>query len=149
VRSETLDAVRADALAAIDRIQRGVPNDPKLLERALRGNLELNPTTISIESGRSRTYFGYKGCPLPDVWLRILELRTTSARVVAYRELIARLQEQIAGLEHVIWVKDSAMATLIVAATRAGSRQEVSADVLAYRSKRQKSEKTRQLRAPS
>lgn len=139
MRTETLEAVGADIDAAIDRLLKGTPTNPKLIEIALAGKLQINASTVALESGRSRTYFGYKDCPLPDRRRRILELRTSSARVVAYKELVRRLLAQIAELECTIRVKDTALAAMIVASAQNGmSGKELSDEMLDYRRSREK-----------
>lgn len=117
-----LDQVRADAIAAIDRLLAGAPENAKLREAALSGKLQVNPTTVAIESGRSRTYFGFRDCLLPDVRQRILEAKTSTGRAVALRALATGLQAQVRKLEEEIKVRDSAIVALRVALIQARGR---------------------------
>lgn len=117
-----LDQVRADAYAAIDRLLAGVPQNQKLREAAVNGKLQVNPTTVALESGRSRTYFGFRDCLLPDVRQRILEAKTTTGRAVALRVLVTELQAQVRKLEEEIKVRDSAIVALRVALIQVRAR---------------------------
>lgn len=110
-----LDQVRVDANGAIDRLLAGKPTHEKLQAALLKGTLEINPTTVALESGRSRTYFGYRGCPLPDVRQRILELKTSSGRALAFKHMAAGLQLRVRELEVALEARDSAIVALEIA----------------------------------
>lgn len=134
MRTDSLDVVRSDVNAAIDRLLNGSPSHSKLIESALAGKLKINVSTVALESGRSRTYFGYKNCLLPEERRRILELQTSPAQLVAHKELIRNLRAQIAELERSIKVKDTALAAMIVASAQHGlAGKELSDEVLDFR----------------
>lgn len=134
-----LDQVRADAHAAIDRLLAGAPDNPQLRDAALNGKLQVNPTTVARESGRSRTYFGFRDCLLPDVRQRILEAKTSTGRAVALRALATALRVQVRKLEEEIKVRDSAIVALKVAVIQARERQgnRGQSDVADFRARRQ------------
>jgi hypothetical protein len=138
--TELLDAVRADANAAIDRLVAGTSQNEKLQAALLKGNLQINPTTVALESGRSRTYFGYVGCLLPDVRQRILELKTSTGRAVAFKRLAATLQARVQELQEAIKARDSAIVALEIALIqeRARNGRRSPSDAAAFREKRKR-----------
>lgn len=117
-----LEQIRKDFLEAITRIKRGKPKNPDLVTRQREGKLLLSPTTAAIESGRSRTYVGHAGCALPDIRARILSEGSRSVRIGSMKEVVRALQERVSELEQQAKIKDSAIAALQIALSRAKPR---------------------------
>lgn len=137
-KASLLEEVRADAFAAIDRLLAGTPQHPKVQDAALKGKLQINPSTVALECGRSRTYFGFSGCALPDVRQRILELKTTTGRAAALGKLAVALHARVRELEAALKVRDSAVVALQVALIQARGQQgsRGSSNVVDYRARR-------------
>jgi ABC-type histidine transport system ATPase subunit len=86
---------------AIDRLVAGKPKNPKLRRLAAEGRLNVNPSTVALEAGRSRTLIALESCRLPSVRNRILML-SRQDEVAAPRtaaEVIIRLREQVIDLK--------------------------------------------------
>lgn len=77
--SRTADA-RQDLEDALDRLSRGKPRCPELVELAKAGKLRINVATVAEEAGRSRTLIALKNCQFPDIRDRILQVKHGSAR---------------------------------------------------------------------
>lgn len=114
-----LERIRKDFSEAITRIQKGRPKHPDLVARQREGKLVLNPTTAAMESGRSRTYVGHAGCALPDIRSRILSEGSRSVRIGSMKEVVKSLKERVSELEQQAKIKDSAIAALQIALSRA------------------------------
>jgi hypothetical protein len=65
--------IESDFRAALVRIRKNKPENPVLAARAAKGKLKLNPMTLAMESGRSRTLIGFDGCAYQDVRDELLE----------------------------------------------------------------------------
>ncbi len=118
----SLDQIRKDFLEAITRIQRGKPKHPDLVARQRDGKLALNPSTAALEAGRSRTYVGHAGCTLPEIRSRILSEGSRSVRIGSMKEVVRSLQDRVSALEQQAKIKDSAIAALQIALSRAKPR---------------------------
>lgn len=97
-----VDGIEQDFLDAVARIQEGKPRNKELKARAARGKLGLNPLTVSLEAGHSRTLIGKaKGCRYPRV-RKIIENSKVSknATPTTYTELVDRLRGEKAELNH-------------------------------------------------
>lgn len=138
--AELLEKIRAEANAAIDRLIAGNPQNEKLQAASLKGKIEINPTSVALESGRSRTYFGFAGCLLPDVRQRILELKTSTGRAVAFKRLAATLQARVHELQQALKARDSAIVALEIALIQEQDRngRRSSGDAAAFREKRKR-----------
>lgn len=86
---------------AIDRLLAGKPKVPKLRRLAAEGRLNINPSTVALEAGHSRTLIGLENCRLPAVRNRILSetRRDEIATPRTAAEVITRLREQIVQLK--------------------------------------------------
>lgn len=120
----SLDQIKMDFREAIERIQKGKPKHPNLVARQREGKLVLNPSTAALEAGRSRTYVGHAGCALPEIRSRILSEGSRSVRIGSMKETVKNLQERILELEQQAKIKDSAIAALQVALSRAKPRTQ-------------------------
>lgn len=97
-----VDAIEQDFLDAIARIQEGKPRNRELKARAARGKLALNPLTVSLEAGHSRTLIGKaNGCRYPRVRKIIENTKVAkNATPTTYTELVDRLRAEKAELSH-------------------------------------------------
>ena len=109
-------------LLAIERLKAGKPNHPALIQAAADGRLRITVTNVAKESGFSRTLFGYRDCPYPEVRAAILASHdpSTSSRETL-TEQVARLRHEVAELEDKLVARDTAYAELVVR-TRAYER---------------------------
>lgn len=101
---------KRDLLDALERLKAGHPTELRLVERAIRGKLRINPLTVSIEAGRSRTLIGMPDCMSPDVRELVLAERNRS---VDYRVRVSDVlaaKAQVRELLEKIRTKDSALA---------------------------------------
>lgn len=111
---EEIHGARKDLIDALNRLKQGHPTNVLLIERASRGSLRINPLTVSIEAGRSRTLIGMPDCALPDV--RELVLAEGNRRV-EYRvrlEDVRTAKAQVRKMAEKIRVKDSALAAAML-----------------------------------
>jgi len=86
---------------AIDRLLAGKPTVLKLRRLAAEGRLNINPSTVALEAGHSRTLIALETCRLPSVRNRILS-ETRGDEIATPRtaaEVITRLREQIVQLK--------------------------------------------------
>lgn len=96
-RRSPLAAVERAFSDAIDRLIAGIPQHSKLKRLAAEGRLRINPTTVALEAGRSRTMIALENCRLPEIRNRILAAQR-SKDITAPRtasEVIVRLREQV------------------------------------------------------
>lgn len=66
--------VLEDFNKAIDRLVVGKPNNSSLKQKAARGALKLNFSTVAKEACHSRTLIGKEVCAYPQIRTRVLEL---------------------------------------------------------------------------
>jgi len=96
-----LSAVEREFHDAIDRLIAGKPRHAKLKRLVAEGRLRISPSTVALESGRSRTLIALQKCRLPEVRNRILMAarvdEIASPRTAA--EVIVRLREQVVSLK--------------------------------------------------
>ena len=87
---------------AIDRMLAGKPKTQKLRRLAAEGRLSINPSTVALEAGHSRTLIALETCRLPSVRNRILTVargdEVAAPRTAA--EVITRLRAQVVQLRH-------------------------------------------------
>lgn len=60
-RVRTRDEVQSDYLAALDRLLAGRPLNETLRAKADVGKLRINPSSVALEAGRSRTLIAHAG----------------------------------------------------------------------------------------
>jgi len=101
VAEPPVDAIEQDFLDAIIRIQEGKPKNIELKARAARGVLSLNPSTVSLEAGHSRTLIGKKDCRYPRVRKKIEDAKVAkNTPPTTYTELNAGLRADKKELAH-------------------------------------------------
>lgn len=100
-KRSTPEEVEKDFHDALDRLISGKPKNPRLLKLASEGRLFINPTTVSLEAGRSRTLIALENCRFPSVRARIRSA-AHYAEPMAPRtagEVIQRLRDQVVCLK--------------------------------------------------
>lgn len=109
-----LSSARDDLLAALERLRRNEPTKPLLILRANQGKLKINPSTVSMEAGRSRTLIGMPNCALPDVRAKVLEAEAASGvyklRVKAVRDAKAEAD----ALKQALQISHTALASALI-----------------------------------
>jgi hypothetical protein len=91
-------------LNALTRLKEGKPLHPDLKRRSTSGKLIINPVTVALEAGRSRTLIGGEGCRYPHIRELIFQasgrrqdVGLTKADVVEkLRGVVKTLQEDLA-----------------------------------------------------
>lgn len=100
-KRSAIEVIEKDFHDALDRLIAGKPRVPRLKRHASEGRLNINPTTVALEAGRSRTLIATVSCRLPSVRNRIIESRRPD-EIAAPRtasDAIARLREQVVDLK--------------------------------------------------
>lgn len=88
-----VDQIEQDFLDAISRLREGKPRHKLLKGRSQRGKLKVNPSTVALEAGHSRTLIGKITCRYPRVRLKIEADQVSSNAVpVTHTELIGSLR---------------------------------------------------------
>lgn len=88
-----IDQIEQDFMDAISRLREGKPRNKILKGRSARGKLKVNPSTVALESGHSRTLIGKIDCKYPRVRLAIdADLVSPDAVPVTHTELIGSLR---------------------------------------------------------
>ena len=108
------DAVRADFLAAFERLKSGVPNHPELERKAKEGVLRVNILSVSMEAGHSRSLIGYEGCAYPDVREEILRALDSEIPRGTLKAEIRRLRNEVSELQDKLDWRDTYHAELMV-----------------------------------
>ena len=80
-------------MAALGRLQHKVPNHPANIARLEAGNRIVSVVGVAREAGVSRTTFGSKTSPLPDLWEAIRAAAVEEASGSLKRELQVERQE--------------------------------------------------------
>jgi hypothetical protein len=99
IEAPPVDPIERDFLDAFTRLQSGTPKHKKLKESAARGILKINPSTVALEAGHSRTLIGTNLCRYPRVRDKILGAKKNSdSPPSTYTELIDNLRGKKAEL---------------------------------------------------
>jgi hypothetical protein len=100
-KRSTIESVEKDFHEALDRLIAGKPRTPRLKRHASEGRLNINPTTVALEAGHSRTLIAVANCRLPSVRNRIIETndRNDIAAPRTASEVITKLREQVIDLK--------------------------------------------------
>ena len=94
-----VDAIEQDFMDAITRLRAGKPRHKMLKESAARGKLKINPSTVALDAGHSRTLIGKKVCRYPRIRALIEGTKVaTNALPTTYTQLIERLRSDKGGL---------------------------------------------------
>lgn len=78
-----LERIRQDFLNALRRLKSGRPKNRELRLRARLGTLKINPHSVALEAGHSRTLIGEADCRLPDVRSAVLSCKTRRRKTTA------------------------------------------------------------------
>lgn len=88
-----IDEIEKNFIDAISRLREGKPRDKLLREKASKGKLKVNVSTVALEAGHSRTLIGKTVCRYPRVRQEIeKEKISVSAEPTTYTELIGNLR---------------------------------------------------------
>ena len=120
-RRSSIAVIERDFNDALDRLLAGTPRNSKLRKLAAEGRLNINPTTVAAEAGRSRTLIALEDCRLPSVRSRI-QSSTRELEVAAPRtavEVITRLRERVIQLQRELAASIEAQAQHFLARERA------------------------------
>lgn len=90
--TEKMSSAERDFTMAFERLEKGTPKHPKLKVLAAKGRLRVNPSSVALEAGRSRTLIGTDDCPYPAIRQRILELKRPIAQSRTQDEIISKLR---------------------------------------------------------
>lgn len=110
---KTKSAAERDILAALKRLEDGLPTNELLIKRLEQGTLKINPLTVTLEAGRSRTLVGTEDCPLQFARRKILESKGISVRAGTLQAQVKDLKERLNDAREQIRIKDSAMAVML------------------------------------
>lgn len=103
------DDVKGDFLAALTRLRNGMPKNSKLIEDASNGVLKINPSSVALEAGRSRTLIGMEGCKYPEIRREVLASKDQSPLQMKRGAALKSLGLEIKRLEEQIRIKDTAL----------------------------------------
>lgn len=93
-------ATEREFMAAVDRLEKGKPHNPKLKQAAARQKLRINFTTVAQEAGRSRTLIGHDKCEYLAVRQRIKQhMDPSRGDPRSSNQVIKRLRKTIVDLE--------------------------------------------------
>jgi hypothetical protein len=109
-----IDPIEQDFLDALDRLEGGVPLDPKLAKQAKLGTLKINVSVVAQEAGHSRTLIGHDGCKYPRIRTRITTLKAPITPTTNAETVIRHLREENAELRRKLVQRDTENAALIV-----------------------------------
>lgn len=101
----------SDLTDALERLISGTPRNPSLAKKARLGKLRINPSTVSLEAGCSRTLIGYDGCAYQNIRDRILELKISGPKATtSFEDINRELRHENQDLREAIKVAMSRVA---------------------------------------
>lgn len=87
-------------MAAIERLEKGKPRNPKLKQAAARQELRINFTTVAQEAGHSRRLIGHDKCEYLAVRQRVKQhMDPSRGDPRSSNQVIKRLREKIVDLD--------------------------------------------------
>lgn len=108
------DEVESDFLAALARLRSGKPKVPKLIMDASLGKLKINPSSVALEAGRSRTLIGMEGCRYPDIRREVLASKDQSPLQMKRGAALKAMSLEIRRLEEQIQIKETALVAALM-----------------------------------
>lgn len=101
MRRKKARSVESDLLEALARLRAGTPRSKILQERSTKRGVAINPVTVALEAGRSRTLIGSDQCAYPHV--RELVLQAGGNRRIPNTnkvDIVTKLRGVIGALEN-------------------------------------------------
>lgn len=107
-------SARHNLLEALERLKRNEPTKAELILRANQGKLKINPSTVSMEAGRSRTLIGMPNCALSDVRAKVLEAEAASGVYKLRVKAIRDAKAEVEALKQSLQVSNTALASALI-----------------------------------
>ena len=127
--------VEHELMDALQRLVDRRPQDPDLAQKAQRGTLKINISSVAKEAGRSRTLVSHGCCAYPQVRAAILNYRNPPNQATSMAEINRRLRSENAELRRSIKLAREAMAAMVRRVERI--KNEADREVLAARRREQ------------
>lgn len=116
----TTDPIEQDLLDALQRLVDGKPTHKTLKAKAKEGRLKVNPSTVALEAGRSRTLIALEDCRYPKVREAVkLAQGGKKALPTTYTQLIASLRADLATVKAEKRLLETTMADHVLARRKA------------------------------
>jgi len=128
--------VEHELMEALQRLVDRRPQDPDLAQKAQRGTLKINISSVAKEAGRSRTLVSHGCCAYPQVRAAILNYRNPPNQATSMAEINRRLRSENAELRRSIKLAREAMAAMVRRVERI--KNEADREVLAARRREQR-----------
>ena len=128
--------VEHELMEALQRLVDRRPQDPDLAQKAQRGTLKINISSVAKEAGRSRTLVSHGCCAYPQVRAAILNYRNPPKQATSTAEINRRLRSENAELRRSIKLAREAMAAMVRRVERI--KNEADREVLAARRREQR-----------
>jgi len=128
--------VEHELMDALQRLVDRRPQDPDLAQKAQRGTLKINISSVAKEAGRSRTLVSHGCCAYPQVRAAILNYRNPPNQATSMAEINRRLRSENAELRRSIKLAREAMAAMVRRVERI--KNEADREVLAARRREQR-----------
>jgi len=112
-RSERHAAISKRILDALERVKSNKPTVAKLLERARKDKLKVNPSTVSLEAGVSRTNIGKIDCNFPDERKKVLAESNRSKRADRLAKKSKEQAETLVQALAMVRERDTIIASLL------------------------------------
>lgn len=114
------DPIEQDLLDALQRLVEGKPTQKTLRTKAKEGKLKVNPSTVALEAGRSRTLIALEDCRYPYVRQAVkLAQGGKTALPTTYTQLIASLRADLATFKAEKRLLETTMADHVLARRKA------------------------------
>jgi len=128
--------VERELVEALQRLVDRRPQDPNLAQKAQRGTLKINVSSVAKEAGRSRTLLSHGRCAYPQVRAAILNYRNPPNQATSMAEINRRLRGENAELRRSIKLAREAMAAMVRRMERV--KNEADREVLAAQRREQR-----------
>lgn len=108
------DEAKRDLLSALARLRSGLPRNADLILLSQQGKLKINPSSVALEAGRSRTLIGMDGCRYPDVRREVLASKDQTPLQMKRSAALKAMSAEIKRLEEQITIKESALVAALL-----------------------------------
>lgn len=117
-RCEGANRVERDFMEALERLERGIPRQPRLRTLLSKGALRVSISSVALEAGRSRTLIGTADCAYPAIRKRIMDGQRLPAQRRTQDDIIAQLRRD----NHTLRAENARIATQLADAVAAAWR---------------------------